>query len=554
MKFDYVIVGGGSAGCVLAARLSEDPSTTVCLIESGGENTGTLFTVPVGVLAYIPRASKGNYGFKTVPQPGLNGRHGYQPRGRGLGGSSAINAMIYLRGQQQDYDGWAAGGAAGWSWEDVLPYFLKAEHNERGKSQFHGQGGPLNVMDLTSPNPFGKRFINAALQAGIPTNMDFNGASQEGAGPYQVTQKGGERWSVRRGYLAPAMQRTNLTVMTNTQVARIIFEGRVAKGVEVHQGGVASQIMAQREVVLSAGSFGSPQLLMASGIGPAAHLQSLGIPVVFDSPNVGANLQDHLDHIINHRVTGTDAAELFGLSLAGGAKLLRAISHWRQQRSGQLTSNFAEAGAFIKSSPDLDRPDLQLHFVVAMVDDHARKNHLGHGMSCHTCVLRPHSRGYVRLQSADTREALTINPQFLSDERDLELLVKGFKLIRKIFAQPAFAPFGGGDLSKEMYSAQAQTDSEIREVIRAHADTIYHPVGTCRMGSDLNAVVDTDLRVRGFDRLRVVDASVMPTIVSGNTNAPTIMIAERAADLIKGRVEAASIIDRVKQQSISLSV
>ena len=532
MKFDYVIVGGGSAGCVLAARLSENPDTSVCLIEAGGENAGLLHTVPVGVLAHIPRPTASNWGYPTVPQAGLGGRTGYQPRGKGLGGSSAINAMIYLRGQPQDYQGWVDAGATGWGWDAVLPYFLKAENNERGASEFHAQGGPLNVKDLTTTNPFSKRFVNAAVQSGIPHNPDFNGASQEGAGPFQVTQKNGERWSVRRGYLVPAQHRTNLTVLTKSIALKVVLEGSKAVGVEIEQAGVARTINANLEVILSAGAFGSPQLLMASGIGPAEQLKSLGISVVVDSPNVGENLQDHLDHIINRRVK---SADLFGISLQGGFNLLKAISEWRNQRSGLLTSNFAEAGAFLKSSPDVARPDLQFHFVIAMVDDHARKNHLGHGMSCHVCVLQPHSRGNVRLSSSDARVAPVIDPKFFSDERDLDLMVTGFRLVRKMFAQPAFAAYQGSDLSGELYSQKANTDAEIRTVIRAHADTIYHPVGTCAMGSDSRSVLDPNLRVRGVGQLRVIDASVMPNIVSGNTNAPTVMIAERAADLIKNQ-------------------
>ena len=530
MKFDYVIVGGGSAGCVLAARLSEDPNTSVCLIESGGENAGLLHTVPVGVLAHIPRPTSSNWGYKTVPQTGLNGRRGYQPRGKGLGGSSSINAMVYLRGQPQDYQRWVDAGASGWDWDNLLPYFLKAENNERGASSLHAQGGPLNVKDLTTVNPFSQRFVDAAVQSGIPRNDDFNGPSQEGAGIYQVTQKNGERWSVRRGYLVPAQDRPNLKVLTKANALKIVLEGRKAVAVEIDQEGVRQTINAQREVILSAGAFGSPQLLMASGIGPAAHLQSLGIPVVLDSPNVGENLQDHLDHIINRRVKST---ELFGLSLQGGVNLIKGISQWRNQRSGMLTTNFAEGGAFLKSSPEVTRPDLQFHFVIAMVDDHARKNHLGHGMSCHVCVLQPHSRGNVRLSSSDVRIAPVIDPRFLSDERDLDLMVSGFKLVRKMFAQPAFSDYGGADLSGELYSQDATSDEQIRSVIRAHADTIYHPVGTCAMGGDEYAVLDPSLRVRGIEQLRVVDASVMPSIVSGNTNAPTIMIAERAADLIR---------------------
>ena len=532
MKFDYVIVGGGSAGCVLAARLSEDPNTSVCLIEAGGENAGLLHTVPVGVLAHIPRATNSNWGYKTVPQVGLGGRLGYQPRGKGLGGSSSINAMIYLRGQPQDYQSWVDAGATGWDWDSVLPYFLKAEHNERGASSHHAQGGPLNVKDLTTVNPFSQRFVDAAVQSGIPRNDDFNGPTQEGVGLYQVTQKNGERWSVRRGYLVPAQNRANLTVLTNANALKIVLEGCKATGIEIEQAGVKRTIEANREVILSAGAFGSPQLLMASGIGPAQHLQSLGIPVVVDSPNVGENFQDHLDHIINRRVK---SADLFGISLQGGFNLAKAIGQWRNHRTGLLTSNFAEAGAFLKSSPDASRPDLQFHFVIAMVDDHARKNHLGHGMSCHVCVLQPRSRGNVRLSASDARVAPLIDPKFFSDERDLDLMVTGFKLVRKMFAQPAFSAYQGADLSGELYSQHANTDAEIAAIIRAHADTIYHPVGTCAMGSDSRAVLDPQLRVRGIEQLRVVDASVMPTIVSGNTNAPTIMIAERAADLIRNQ-------------------
>jgi choline dehydrogenase-like flavoprotein len=533
VEFDVVIVGGGSAGCVLAARLSEDGRTRVALLEAGGENSGVLNRVPTGAALHVVRRNACNWAFETVPQPGLNGRVGYQPRGRGLGGSSAINAMCFIRGQREDYDGWAALGAAGWGWNEVLPVFKRIENNERGANEWRGSGGPLNVADLRSPNPFGRLFVEAAQQAGVPLNADFNGAVQEGAGPYQVTQKDGERFSAARAYLGPARTRANLAVLTGAQALRVVFESKRACGVEFVRGGGIERLSARREVIVAAGALQSPQLLMLSGIGPGDHLRTLGIEVVADVPGVGQNLQDHLDIIINRRVANTD---LLGLSLSGAVKLVKGILRWRRERRGILTSNFAEAGAFVRTSPELTRPDLQLHFVIGMVDNHNRTFHLGHGMSTHACVLQPKSRGTVTLASRDAMSAPAIDPRFLSDERDLEIMVRGFKLVRRIFAQPAFAPFGGADRARELYFSRVETDDEIAAAIRVHADTIYHPAGTCRMGdvaADPMAVVDPHLRVRGVEALRVIDASVMPTLVSGNTNAPVIMIAERAAELMR---------------------
>jgi choline dehydrogenase-like flavoprotein len=544
--FDYVVIGGGSGGAVLAARLSEDPRVRVALLEAGGRNDGLLNIVPTGAALHVMRANACNWGFSTVPQAGLNGRIGYQPRGKGLGGSSAINAMVYLRGQREDYDGWAALGASGWGWDDVLPYFKRAENNERGADALHGAGGPLNVADLRTPHPFARLFIQAAVQAGIPANNDFAGETQEGAGFYQVTQKNGERWSVARGYLEPARNRPNLAIITDALATRILFEGKRAVGVRYLQGGTEHTVRARREVLLAAGALQSPQLLMVSGLGPAAQLVQHGVPVIADLPGVGQNLQDHLDIIINRRVANTD---LLGFSVVGGVKLLRAISRWRRERRGVLTSNFAEAGAFIRTEPQLARPDLQLHFVIGMVDNHNRTFHWGHGMSCHACPLQPKSRGSVALASADMRAAPVIDPRFLSHPDDLEVMVRGFKLVRRIFAQAPFAPFDGANTQRELYDAAVQTDDEIRAAIRARADTIYHPAGTCRMGADANAVVDTELRVRGVEGLRVVDASVMPTLVSGNTNAPVVMIAEKASDLIKA---ARPVVTEVRTEPVAV--
>ena len=532
--FDYIVIGGGSAGCVLASRLSEDPAVQVCLIEAGGTDKSVLIHCPAAV-AVLAKTGQSNWKFSTVPQPGLNGRSGYQPRGKALGGSSSVNAMIYMRGQREDYDHWASLGNTGWSYQDVLPYFKKAEHNERGADAFHATGGPLNVMDLRSPNRFSSVFVEAGRQAGYFVNTDFNGAQQDGVGMHQVTHKNGERFSAAKAYLTPKLGRSNLQVITGAHTTRILMQRKRATGVEFLQKGQLKQVNANREVLLCGGAIQSPQILMLSGIGPRAHLQAMGIATLHDLPGVGKNFHDHVDVV--QVVNAPKLTDLFGLSLPGSISAVKAIFEWRNHRRGMLTTNYAEAGGFIKSQASEPTPDLQLHFVVAKLVDHGRKTVFGHGYSCHVCLLRPLSRGSVKLANKDPMAAPLIDPNFFDERDDVDRLVRGFKLMRNILWQPALASYGGRETPR---SAKAETDQQIEQFIRDHADSIYHPAGSCRMGSGDMDVVDSRLRVHGLHGLRVVDASIMPRLVSGNTNAPVIMIAEKAADMIKADAQDAA--------------
>ena len=534
MSYDFVIVGGGSAGSTMAARLTEDPNVSVCLLEAGGDGNGILVRAPAGVVAMLPGRPKiNNWAFQTEPQPGLNGRRGYQPRGKALGGSSAINAMLYVRGQKEDYDNWADLGNGGWDWDSVLPYFKKAENNVRGADTAHGDSGPLQVSDQKAPRPISEAYVQACSQNQLSRNEDFNTGDNEGAGYWQTTihhsaEKNGERCSAAAGYLFPVIdQRPNLTVITRAHATRIIFDEKRAVGVAYRQGKHDRDVRAGKEVILCGGAFQSPQLLQLSGVGRCEDITPHGIGMVHELPGVGQNLQDHLDFIMGYKSKDTDN---FGIGLRGSVKLIAEMLKWRKDGKSMIASTITECGSFFKTDPSLDRPDVQNHFVISIVDDHARKLHWGYGYSCHVCVLRPYSRGEVFLKSADPFAAPGIDPKFLSDERDLQTLIRGAKMTRAMLEAPAMAKYK----HKELFGVSDQTtDAEWEQHIRNRADTVYHPVGTCKMGHDDLAVVDSSLRVHGMQGLRVVDASIMPALVSGNTNAPTIMIAEKAADMVK---------------------
>ena len=522
--YDYIIVGAGSAGCVLANRLSEDPTVKVLLLEAGGPDKDLMIRVPAG-FGKLQKPSV-NWCFFTAPQKHLDNRQLWYPQGRVLGGSSSINAMIYIRGQRQDYDHWSELGNEGWSYADVLPYFKRSEDNERLANVYHGFGGPLLVSDQISPNIMSRAFIVAAQQAGHVYNPDFNGAVQKGTGMYQVTMRAGRRCSTANAFLHPIHRRSNFTAITQARTTRVIVENGRAVGVEYTTGTQKQEVRAEREVIVSTGAVGSPWLLLLSGIGPADELKSHGIEVVHDLPGVGKNMQDHLDSYIIVFCRKP-------VSYNGQDRFPAAIKHGIQYflyKNGPATSVVAESGCFASTDPSVDRPDIQMHILPAMVVNAGRTYVPGHGITINTCVVRPKSRGSVTLASADPATDPVIDPNFHDVEEDKKMSVAGIRLGREILAQAALEPY----LESERYPGpDAKTDDEILAYIRRYGSVDYHPVGTCKMGTDDMAVVDAKLRVRGLEGLRVVDASIMPTLISGNTNAPSIMIGEKGAALIR---------------------
>lgn len=528
MTFDHVIVGAGSAGCVLANRLSANPATRVLLLEAGPSDDSALVRMPAGIIALM-RSKRRNWRYWTSPQAALGGRRVYIPRGKTLGGSSSVNAMIYTRGHPWDYDHWAALGNSGWSWNEVLPIFRRSENNARGADAMHGSGGPLNVSDLRYVHPVTAAWVRAAVAAGLPAQPDFNDPAQEGVGLYQVNQIGGERSNVARGYLVPVRDRPNLVVQTGCLATRVLLDGDRAVGVEYLERGERKTVEAGN-VILSGGAINSPQLLLLSGIGARAQLQPHGIAQRHDLPGVGQNLQDHPDAMVVVRSLRHDTTSLGPGSLP---RAVRGLWQYARNRTGFLTTNVAEAGGFIKSHADESIPDLQLHQSAALIDNHGLnwKFSMGWGFSAHTAVLRPRARGSVSLASADPRLPPRIDPNLLGDPDDMQRLLRGVKIMREVVRRPELAPWRG----EEIFPGDAtQSDADLRAFLRAKTETIYHPVGTCRMGNDDMAVVDTNLRVHGLAGLYVIDASIMPTLIGGNTNAPTVMIAEKAADGILG--------------------
>jgi choline dehydrogenase len=525
LEFDYIIVGAGSAGCVLANRLSADGRHSVLLLEAGPKDTNLWIHVPLGY-GKLFKEKTVNWMYQTEPEPELDGRTVFQPRGKVLGGSSSINGLLYVRGQHEDYDRWRQRGNAGWGYDDVLPYFKKAENQQRGADKYHGVGGPLSVSNLGHPDPLSAAFIDAAAETGLPVNPDFNGATQEGAGFFQTTTRSGRRASTAVAYLRPASGRSNLRVETSALAQRILFEGRRARGVEYRQGGALRTATARKEVLVSSGAYNSPQLLQLSGVGPAELLKQHGIDVVLDAPGVGNDLQDHLQVRIVMRCTQPITLNDI---LNHPVRRVMAGARYAAFRTGPLTIAAGTSGAFFKTNPRLASPDVQIHFLPFSTDKMGEKMHPFSGFSASVCQLRPESRGSLRIKSADPSVPPAIRINYLATETDRAAFVDGMKMLRKILAAPALKPFVVGEVEP---GPKIASDEEILDFCRQRGSTVYHPTSTCRMGNDPLAVVDQRLRVRGIEGLRVVDASIMPDLMSGNTNAPTIMIAEKASDMI----------------------
>ncbi|KLN58264.1 GMC family oxidoreductase [Variovorax paradoxus] len=541
-EFDYIVVGAGSAGCVLAGRLSEDPATRVLLLEAGPVDRSLWIHLPIGYGKTMWSPTY-NWCFETDPDPNMNGRRIYWPRGKTLGGSSSINGLIYIRGQREDYDHWAALGNAGWGYDEVLPYFIRSEGNERGASAFHGGDGPLKVSDIAAKHELIEAFIGGAQQIGVPRTGDFNGAEQEGAGYYQLTTHKGWRCSTAKAYLVPARHRPNLRIETDALASRLVFDGRRAVGVSYRQGGQGGDMKTARcraEVLLSAGSIQSPQLLQLSGIGPRALLERMGIPVVHELPGVGENLQDHLQIRLGYEcskpITTNDQLN----SWLGQARM---GLEWLMYRTGPLAVGINQGGCFMRALKDANgrpvaaTPDIQFHVATLSADMAGGKVHPYSGFTMSVCQLRPESRGHVRIRSLDAAEPPEMQPNYLSTELDRATTVAGVKAARAIAQSPAMRPYVKREVKP---GPEAASDAELLEFCRNNGATIFHPTGTCRMGSDPLAVVDARLRVHGVAGLRVIDCSAMPTLVSGNTNAPAVMMAEKAVDMIREDARAAA--------------
>jgi choline dehydrogenase len=523
--FDYIVVGAGSAGCVLANRLTASGRHRVLLLEAGGRDSNVWIHIPLGYGKLFANP-KVNWLYKTEPEPELNNRQVIQPRGKVLGGSSSINGLLYVRGQHEDYDHWRQLGNTGWSFADVLPYFRRAEDQERGADDLHGVGGHLKVSNVCEPHPLCEAFIAATQACGFPRNDDFNGPSQEGVGYFQLTSRNGRRWSTAVGYLKEARRRPNLKVETNALATRIVFEGRRAVGVEYRQGDATRTAYADGEVILSGGAFNSPQLLQLSGLGPEKLLREHGIAVIADLPGVGADLQDHLQirmqYVCTEPITMNDVINDWRTRYAAGLRYLVS-------RKGLLTIGAGYAGAFLRTRPDLATPDVQLHFLIFSADSAGATLHPFPGFIVSVCQLRPESRGYVAIKSRDPAAAPAIHMRYLTSRFDCDTVTDGMKLLRRIMARPAMRRYIAEERAP---GEQCVSDAELLSYARDTATTVYHPTSTCRMGPDASAVVDERLRVRGFEHLRVVDASIMPTVVSGNTNAAAVMIGEKGSDMI----------------------
>jgi choline dehydrogenase len=524
-EFDYVIVGAGSAGCVLANRLSADGKHSVLLLEAGPKDSNLWIHVPLGYGKLFKEKSV-NWMYQTEPEPGLNGRQVFQPRGKVLGGSSSINGLLYVRGQHEDYDRWRQRGNAGWGYDDVLPYFKKAENQQRGPDKYHGSGGLLPVSDWRHHDPLSEAFVVAAAEAGIPTNPDFNGATQEGAGFFQTTTRRGRRASTAFSYLRPAKARSNLHVETSALAQRILFEGRRAVAVEYKHEGRVRTARARKEILVSSGAYNSPQLLQLSGVGPADLLKQHGIEIVLDAPGVGNDLQDHLQVRLVTR-----CAQKVTLNDVVNNPLRRMMAgiQYAALRKGPLTIAAGTSGAFFKTSPRLASPDIQIHFLPFSTDKMGEKLHALSGFTASVCQLRPESRGSLRIRSADPSVPPEIRINYLATETDRRAFIDGIRILRKILAAPALKAYAVAEVDP---GPKVKSDDELLDFCRRTGSTVYHPTSTCRMGGDALAVVDQRLRVRGIEGLRVVDASIMPDLMSGNTNAPTIMIAEKASDMI----------------------